>query len=275
VSDKRLLVFEGEFASVLRVCGRDGNTLSAIIRNAWDTGNLRTLTKNSPAVATGAHISIIGHITRDELLRYLDDTEAANGFGNRFLWLCVRRSKALPEGGNLSEGELSPIIADVKAALAFGRELGEMRRNEEARGIWRAVYEDLSEGKPGLLGAMIARAEAQVMRLACIYALLDRCPSIGKEHLLAALALWEYVESSAAYIFGPRMGDPVADQLAEALLAAPEGLSRTEISALFGRNRRREEIERALNKLRKQGLAEPLRDDSGGRPSEVWRRCAS
>lgn len=92
VKDKRLLVFEGEFASVLRVCSRNGNTLSAVIRNAWDTGNLRTLTKNSPANASGAHISIVGHITRDELLRYLEDTEAANGFGNRFLWFCVRRS---------------------------------------------------------------------------------------------------------------------------------------------------------------------------------------
>jgi hypothetical protein len=60
VEDKRLLVFEGEFASVLRILGREGNTLSAIIRNAWDTGELRSLTKNSPAVASGAHISISG-----------------------------------------------------------------------------------------------------------------------------------------------------------------------------------------------------------------------
>jgi hypothetical protein len=271
VSDKRLLVFEGEFASVLRVCGRDGNTLSAIIRNAWDNGNLRTLTKNSPAVATGAHISIIGHITRDELLRYLDDTEAANGFGNRFLWICVRRSKALPEGGRLSDGELAPIIQDVAAALAYGRDLGEMRRNDEAREIWRAVYEELSEGKPGLLGAMIARAEAQVMRLACIYALLDRCPTIGKEHLLAALGLWEYVEASAQYIFGARMGDPVADHIAEALLAAPDGLTRTEISGLFGRHQRSTNIDRALAQLRKHHLVEPIQDDTGGRPSERWR----
>ena len=36
VRDKRLLVFEGEFAQVLRVMRRDGNTLSGILRNAWD-----------------------------------------------------------------------------------------------------------------------------------------------------------------------------------------------------------------------------------------------
>ena len=146
-----------------------------------------------------------------------------------------------------------------------------MRRNDEAREIWRAVYEDLSEGRPGLLGAMIARAEAQVMRLACIYALLDRCPSIGTEHLLAALALWEYVEASAQYIFGARMGDPVADRIAEALLHAPDGLTRTDISALFGRHQRSTNIDRALAQLRKHQVVECIQDNTGGRPSEVWK----
>ena len=58
VEDKRLLVVEPEFASVLRVMHREGNTLSPVIRNAWDRGDLQTLTKNSPAKATGAHTSV-------------------------------------------------------------------------------------------------------------------------------------------------------------------------------------------------------------------------
>ncbi len=69
IDDKRLLVMESEFASVLQVCSRDRNTLSAVMRQAWDTGYLRTMTKNSPARATDAHISIVGHVTRDELRR--------------------------------------------------------------------------------------------------------------------------------------------------------------------------------------------------------------
>ena len=73
----------------------------AVVRQAWDTGTLRTLTRNNPLTATDAHISIIGHITAEELRRHLTSTEAANGFANRFLWLPVRRSKQLPDGGNL------------------------------------------------------------------------------------------------------------------------------------------------------------------------------
>ncbi len=90
VSDKRLLAMESELAGLLKVMGRDGNTLSALIRQAWDGGHLRTLTKNSPLKATEAHISIIGHITKGELVRHLTETEAANGFANRFLFACAR-----------------------------------------------------------------------------------------------------------------------------------------------------------------------------------------
>src|SRR5262249_32926092 len=41
VSDKRLLIVEPEFASPLRVANREGNTLSCVVRQAWDDGNLR------------------------------------------------------------------------------------------------------------------------------------------------------------------------------------------------------------------------------------------
>ena len=99
VEDKRLLVIESEFANPLKVATREGNILSAIIRCAWETGDLRTMTKNSPARATDAHISFVGHITRQENRRLLTETESANGFANRICWLAVRRSKCLPEGG--------------------------------------------------------------------------------------------------------------------------------------------------------------------------------
>ena len=69
VTDKRLLCFEPELARLLRTAKRDGNVVSAVLRMAWDTGTLRTLTKNSPATATDAHISLIGHITQDESMR--------------------------------------------------------------------------------------------------------------------------------------------------------------------------------------------------------------
>jgi len=139
VDDKRLLVQEAEFSSPLRMCERDGNTLSALIRQAWETGNLRALTKNSPAKSTGAHISIVGHITRDELRRYLNTTEAGNGFGNRFLWFCARRSKCLPEGGNLEQEALAPLILQLKEAINFAKTVSEIDWELNPQGVLQTL----------------------------------------------------------------------------------------------------------------------------------------
>jgi Protein of unknown function (DUF3987) len=274
VADKRLLVTESEFAQTLKVAAREGNTLSAVIRQAWDTGKLRTLTKTSPACATDSHISIIGHITRDELTRYLNTTEASNGFANRFLWVCVRRSKVLPEGGRLNEVDFGEIARRLREAQNFAVGVREMKRDAEARALWYQVYEKLSEGKPGLLGAVISRAEAQVMRLACLYALLDCSAIISRKHLEAALALWQYCENSARFIFGDALGDPVADEILKVLREVEdEGLTRTQIRDLFGRNRSTSEIIRALQKLIEAGFAGYTLEESNGtnRKTERWR----
>lgn len=270
VDDKRLLVVESEFASTLRVLGRDGNTLSAVIRQAWDFGDLRSLTKNSPARATGAHISIVGHVTRDELRRYLDTTEAGNGFGNRILWACVRRSKCLPEGGNLGAYDFGDILRRLGAALDFARTPREVGFDGEARPIWHKVYPELSEGKPGLFGATTSRAEAQTMRLATLYALLDSSPTIRVEHLTAALAVWEYCEASARHIFGDATGDPVSDEVLRAMRQASDGLTRTDLFNALGRHISARRLAGALTTLLASNLAVFTREETGGRPAERW-----
>ena len=140
IKDKRLLVIESEFASTLKVMAREGNTLSSTIRQAWDSGHLRILTKTSPAKSTGAHISIVGHITAEELKRYLDSTESANGFANRFLWCCVRRSQCLPDGGQISTVDFAPILRCLSACADKARHIGELKRDTRARELWHEVY---------------------------------------------------------------------------------------------------------------------------------------
>jgi hypothetical protein len=200
----------------------------------------------------------------------MEANEASNGFCNRFLWLCVRRSKTLPEGGHFNETAIAPLVQRLHQAVQFGRAAGEVTRDERARAQWREVYSELSEGKPGLLGAVTSRAEAQVMRLACLYALQDMSYVVRPEHLTAALALWEYCEASARYIFGQRLGDPVADELLSALRKHAQGMTRTEIRDWFQRNRKVQEIDRALLLLSKQGLIRREDSQSGGRPVERW-----
>jgi hypothetical protein len=268
VADKRLLVYEAEFAVVLKSIERQGNILSAILRQAWETGALRTMVKNSPARSTDAHISIIGHITVEELTRYLSTTEAASGFGNRFLWACVKRSKLLPEGGGpVADAEVRSRLCE---AVEFAKVTGELRRDEEAASLWREMYGQLSTDRPGLSGALSARAEAQVVRLACIYALLGLSATVRVEHLRAALALWDYCERSVRYIFGDSLGDPMADEILQGLRASPQGLTRDEIRQLVGKNVASDRIGTALGVLVEYNLARLAKEATAGRPVERW-----
>src|SRR5262245_39591249 len=271
VEDKRLLIVEEELAQALKVMSREGNILSAIIRQAWDGGNLNPLTKSNPIKATGAHISIIGHITKAELLRHLTATEQSNGFANRFCWFVVTRSKCIADPTGIPAQILSPLVEELRDAVDFARRAGEIRRDKDAAAIWEAVYAQLSEGKPGLMGAVISRAEAQVMRIACIYALLDKSELVRVEHLRAALALWDYSEKSAASVFGELTGDPAVDKAKEALRTTGT-LTMTELHGLFGRNAPRAEIERVASGLLKQGMATiETVSDGNGRPTTILR----
>jgi Protein of unknown function (DUF3987) len=271
VTDKRLMITEAEFGNALAVMERPGNTLSPTIRKAWDGHTLSTLTKNSPLKATGAHISISGHITEDELRAGITRTDMANGFANRFLFVCVRRSQLLPHGGSLSEEAIRDLGARTASALAVAKKIGQMRMSDAARQVWEEAYKSLSADQRGLLGAITARAEAQVIRLAMVYALLDGVTEISVAHLTAATAVWEYCEASAARIFGNALGDPVADEILLALRQARgSGMTRTAIRDLFGRNRSGDRLGAALALLMTKGRARAEVRTTGGRPSEIW-----
>jgi len=271
--DKRRLVVESEFAQVMKVLSREGNTLSPVVRNAWDGKTLQTMVRNAPLRTSGTHIGIIGHITKEELLRHINGTELANGFFNRFMLIAVQRSKKLPFGGALRDEDLVEVRSQLAAAILFaGKQQALLTFNDDARAKWIAVYDELSDGHPGLWGAATARAEAHTVRLALLYALLDCSPTIRVEHLDAALAFWAYASRSARWVFGDSLGDPTADEIWDMAKLHPDGVTRTQVSDLFSRNKKAREIDRALNALVEAGRLErgELRG-SVGRPAAVWR----
>jgi hypothetical protein len=272
-ADRRVMAVEPELARVLAAAAREGSTLSAILRQAWDDGNLRVMTRANPLLATGAHVSVIGHITREELARRLAEVEVANGFANRFLFCCVRRSKLLPHGGSLDPALLDHVADQVAAAVERAARLGVLRRTAAADALWEAAYRSWHENEPaGLAGAITARPDAQTLPLSVAYAALDGSPVIDRPHLEAALAVWRYAEQSALYLFGDRLGDEVADRLLLALRAAGEaGLDGTRQRELFSGHVSAKRLEAARRALEERGLAVTEREDTGGRPRVITR----
>ena len=275
IADKRLLVFVSEFAAVMKAKSRDSNTLSEIIRQAWDSGRLRTAAKNQPAKATDAHVSLIGHITAAELREVSSQTDMVNGLANRFLWCCVKRSQLLPDGGQVHRVDFDLEIAKLTGAVEFASVEREVRRDDAAAAEWHRLYPSLTAERPGAVGAICNRGAAQVVRLSLLYALLDCSPVVTLEHLHAALALWNYCEASVKYIFGNSLANRTADAILNALKGAGEsGMSRSDISHLFGKNKNKVELDAALQVLFSAKLAHRGTIPTGGRPVETWYAVA-
>ena len=275
-SDRRLLALSEEFASVLHALKRSNGQLSLLLRSAWDSGHLATLDRYQNLQATGTHISLIAHITQRELAQNLHRTEAHNGFANRCLWAWVHRSNCLPEGGSLSAGDRTPVARELRRALDWAAATPEIlfRRDDAARELWQNRYPALSQLQPGLRGAATSRAEAQVLRLSAIYAALDSTSVIGLPHLQAALAVWDYCYASAALLFGMSSGDPIADQIREAIEASGDGLSKYQIRRLFHGHVEGYRIDAALETLVALGALSVHSEPTGGRPSTCWSAIA-
>lgn len=271
VADKRLCCLEPELGKVLKTMQRDGNTLSGVVRSLWDCPEVvRPLVKNNQFKVTGPFVSIVSHITRQELLHLMDEVDTINGLGNRFLWAFVKRAKFLPDGGYLTDAERAPVALELRTALDRARHIKTMSRDAEAKRTWHAVYEGLNEARPGLLGALTRRGDAHTLRLSMLYALLDGSPVVKREHLLAALAVWDYCESSVRCIWGSSIGIPEADEILRALALAPEGLTRSDLRDLFNRNISGTRITKALHALGRARLIYGKKETTAGRPSERW-----
>jgi hypothetical protein len=269
VSDKRLLVTESELASVLARMAREGNTLSALMRQAWDGIDLSTLTKK-PVKATDPHVGLIAQTTPAELGKLLSETETLNGWGNRMTFASVQRPHLLPFGGSLRDQDLLPLALELKDTIELVSGFGEMERDNEANAAWKRAYPLLTVDRPGLFGAITARAPQQVIRLSLIYALLDRARMIGAVHLRAALAFWKASQESARVLFGGALGDTVADDLLVELRERPDGMTRNQMMEMFKRNVSSGRIKLALDLLARLGLAAGRKETTGGRPAERW-----
>jgi hypothetical protein len=270
--DRRLLVVEPEFATVLKASHRELSTLSPTLRLAWDSRPLQLLARASPARAQTPHISLIGHITQAELRHHLSTLELANGLANRFVWIACRRHRLLPEGGRpdpLADTGLKRVLA---GALENARATGQLRFDQHARELWHWAYARLADPEPaGLAGALQARAEAHAIRLSLLYALSDGEHTIKAEHLRAALALWDYAARSAAWALSGATGDPLAEQIHQALAANPNGLTRSQISDVLAHNRSTSEIHQALSALALAGRVTHRKMSTAGRPAELWQ----
>lgn len=284
IADKRLMVSLGEFHQYIAAMRRQESILSSVLRQAWDTGHIASPSKNNEISVTGAHISLIGCISKEELLKETTDIDAHNGTLNRFLFACSRRTKLLPEGGDFDDLITSEkwrnlqrrFTENVQRAMPEAQAVCRIERDSDAQDEWGrnetpdfGLYKQLSQPRLGMWGTVTARAAQQVIRLSETTAVINGLHRIHGEPQAAALEQWRFCDDSAKYIWGSRTDDPVSAQIMQALrqnIAA--GLTRNQIHDRI--HRKSAEIQASLTWLAQTGIAYCQTQPTGGRPVETW-----
>ena len=146
---------------------------------------------------------------------------------------------------------------------------------DDAREAWDTWYQEWSSRSgEGLLDHVLSRAYVHVIRLALVFALVDRARTIDVRHLQAALAVWDYSARSARYVFGVSTGSRNSDALLRFLHR--EG----DVAWLDARRelgvRTSADMDEAVDPLVEAGLVEvvvrtPLRKHGGGRGARTIR----
>lgn len=280
-AEKRRLVVETEFARTMRVSRREANTLSSVLRQAWDGTSFGVLTRQARR-ATLVHLAVLGHITPEELRGEAEALDVQNGLLNRFL-VCYSQRRGLKPSPRMDWPGVE------RAAEGLGRAIRAARENEnplhdrdpEADRLWCAIYEALNDPSAPI-PATEARAAPMIARLSLLYAALEGGGLVRSHHLRAAVEVWWFSVQSSRKAYGERFGDPVADALLRHFrdLSSIEGSrpvqSQTDLHAVLGRNAVRGGVTTALRLLAEQGLLERVtREVDGqrraGRPAVEWR----
>jgi hypothetical protein len=294
-SDGRLCLIMPEMSVLLNSMNRDGSNTSGYLRVAYDGLPLENQRSQQSHCAKNYLLSVLGHITPEELSDTMQSVDWANGIANRFLWAAVRPSKTLarhtaaPSFSHVQETVSKILSLPDAVSIDFSQAGGE---------CWDEWVRALPELE-GKLALSQARIRPNALRVAEIYAVFDerRLEGIsfvvdkgGKpephflgdstpkiqiepEHIKAAIEVvtrsrqtveW-YLQTTA-----DGMGTSHVDVIKARIEANRNGgrLSGTELYRLFSHRTSDQRIEiasRAGLKLRKQPVGE-----KGGKPPEIW-----
>ena len=210
IEDKRLWVVESEFANVLHQGRREGNTLSAALRDCWDGVSLKPATKSNRMYASHPHVCLSGAISPSELTEMMTARELTNGFANRFLMIWAERSQILPFPKATPQATVNALASRVLEILRFTGadqvdQRDHLRMELPAQAQWRyaQLYRtELNEDQGSeVVNSMLERRAPMLLRLAMLFALTDLQTRVDVPHIDAAMAWIQYITASVRYVF--------------------------------------------------------------------------
>ena len=210
IHDKRLLVIESEFANVLHQSKREGNTLSAALRDCWDGVSMKPATRSNRLSATDPHLGMICAVTPSELISLMASRELTNGFANRFMifWAERTRMNAFPTA--TPQDVVDALARRVLSVLEFceaerwaEKDHARVELSPDAQKLYGQLYRrELNDTSAGeRITALIERRAPMLLRLAMLFALCDKTTTVEVRHVNAAMAWVRYSVESVKFIF--------------------------------------------------------------------------
>lgn len=169
VNDGRLCLIMPEMSVLLNSMNREGSNTSGYLRLGYDGLPLENNRSKQSYCAKNYLLSVLGHITPEEMAETMQSVDWANGIANRFLWAAVRPSKTLPRNTTAPGFDHArEIIAKILSLPDAGR-----LDFSAAGGLcWDEWVHALPELE-GKLALSQSRIRPNALRVAEIYAAFD------------------------------------------------------------------------------------------------------
>lgn len=255
---------------------REGNTLAAVLRDAWDGRPLSTMNVGVRSRVVDVHsLAVVGHLTPQTLREKMSAGDLSNGFLNRFFVFLVHRPQLVPW----------PEPMDATARLRLGTIVdrastaaeGEYTFTAAAKQVyvdWYVRYSEDAERQNERVAMATARLQANLIRTALIYAALDNTAClIEVGHVRAAIALVANSADSCAQLLAP--GKVGLDAKVLAALEANGALSKNDLRDKLNRHVKSVDLDKALKALRDGGLiSQSSGEKTGGRRPTVYTAVA-
>lgn len=182
------------------------SNITGILSEAFDCKDkLHIPTRHHREVAENPFTSILGGAAPDWLEK-IQALDLKGGIGNRFLWVPGEPKEANPKPPPVNSQFWKPLISELRKVRSYWTEKKrptEFELSSEADAKWEQVYKRTYNygNEDPLVSVLSDRMEVHTIKVALLYAALDRKSVIELGHLSAAIEFSGFLMDSLFRIF--------------------------------------------------------------------------
>ena len=197
-----------ELKGQIEKANREGSTIISTLSEAFDCEDvLEVNTRTNPVQAKKAFVAAVGAASPSWLDK-LQMADLEGGIGNRFLWVPGRSREPIPLPPPPIQSKLNAVAQELAGMRGWWGKAEDGKETElvltpEAEERWRWFYKKVYTlgSEDPLVEIMGERMDQHCIKVAMIYAAIERSPEIGIQHLNPAIVFTQFLIESLYAIF--------------------------------------------------------------------------